>query len=589
MWSIRPSYQSFRSAFQHGVAAAAGDACTTAANRAAATIVTRTSSFSGGTRSPSVRRRCKAFVSDPGTSPGDGSFAPDAGDPGTAARRAARPRRPRESSSAAAPETARSCGSAAAPCSIMLALLAAQGAPGGCLRAAAARRARRLARALDLVVVAARPLVGLRRPGARLPPLRGARAVARPANARARERRSASCSARSSSGRSRGRCCRSCTTTGRPALTRLSAPVGLWNQLAVLGAFALPLALWRRRLAGTLLAYGWIVALLLTYSRGGILTALVVVAAWLALTDERIESAATLVAAAVPAGVVVGGRVRPARRDERRPVRRTCAGATGSIFGVLLLAGAAAAVALERLPRARRHAGAAPRPARRRAAARRGCRRLFVVVKGGRVGRGRERRRAARLDQLELPLRLVAPGLGRLPRSRARWARARARSTSRTCASARAILDFTIEPHNLPLAVPLRGGSRRARRCSCSLRRCSCAAASGGAGTSWRWRSSCPRTSCTRSSTSTGTSSRSRRSCSSSRARSSGSPPVRPVSLVRDARGGRRGAARVRRAAPAVARRALVGAGGGRARRRSTRSRWPSARARSIRCSSSRC
>src|SRR5437899_2057596 len=48
---------------------------------------------------------------------------------------------------------------------------------------------------------------------------------------------------------------------GPPGATRLRAPVGLWNQLALLGAVALPLALWLRRTAGTLLAYGWLVAL----------------------------------------------------------------------------------------------------------------------------------------------------------------------------------------------------------------------------------------------------------------------------------------------------------------------------------------
>src|SRR5207245_11089425 len=60
---------------------------------------------------------------------------------------------------------------------------------------------------------------------------------------------------------------------GPPGATRLRAPVGLWNQLALLGAIALPLALWLRRTAGTLLAYGWLVALVLTYSRGGLATA----------------------------------------------------------------------------------------------------------------------------------------------------------------------------------------------------------------------------------------------------------------------------------------------------------------------------
>ena len=65
---------------------------------------------------------------------------------------------------------------------------------------------------------------------------------------------------------------------GPPGVTRLRAPVGLWNQLALLGAFALPLALWRRRLEGTLLAYLWLVALVLTGSRGGLAVAAVVVA-----------------------------------------------------------------------------------------------------------------------------------------------------------------------------------------------------------------------------------------------------------------------------------------------------------------------
>ncbi len=35
---------------------------------------------------------------------------------------------------------------------------------------------------------------------------------------------------------------------GPPGVARLRGPVGLWNQLALLGDFALPLALWRKRL-----------------------------------------------------------------------------------------------------------------------------------------------------------------------------------------------------------------------------------------------------------------------------------------------------------------------------------------------------
>jgi O-antigen ligase len=136
---------------------------------------------------------------------------------------------------------------------------------------------------------------------------------------------------------------------GPPYVTRLRSPVGLWNQLALLGAFALPLALWRRRLDGTLLAYGWLVALLLTYSRGGLITAVLVVVAWFALTDERAESAATLIAAALPAAVAVGvAFALPGitSNGQSSHVRWR----DGLVFGLVLLLGAAAIVPLRRLP-----------------------------------------------------------------------------------------------------------------------------------------------------------------------------------------------------------------------------------------------
>jgi hypothetical protein len=139
---------------------------------------------------------------------------------------------------------------------------------------------------------------------------------------------------------------------GPPGATRLRSPVGLWNQLALLGDFALPLALWRRRLAGTLLAYAWIVALALTYSRGGIVTALLVVGAFLALTDERLESAATLAAAALPAVVVIGiAFALPGVTSDGQALHVRWR--DGLIFGAVLLAGAVAAAALERLPQPR--------------------------------------------------------------------------------------------------------------------------------------------------------------------------------------------------------------------------------------------
>ena len=84
---------------------------------------------------------------------------------------------------------------------------------------------------------------------------------------------------------------------GPPYVARLKGPIGLWNQLALICAFTLPLALWLKGRRGTLLAYGGLVALLLTYSRGGVATAVLVTIAWFAASDERIERGATLVAA----------------------------------------------------------------------------------------------------------------------------------------------------------------------------------------------------------------------------------------------------------------------------------------------------
>jgi hypothetical protein len=140
-------------------------------------------------------------------------------------------------------------------------------------------------------------------------------------------------------------------------VARLSAPVGLWNQLALLGDFALPLALWRRGVSGALLAYAWLVALVLTYSRGGIVTAVLVLAAWFWIDEDRLRAAATLVAAAVPAGIVVGisfalpGVTKSGQSTHTRWV-------DGVVFGALLVAGVAAAAGLQRrvpiLPR--RHA-----------------------------------------------------------------------------------------------------------------------------------------------------------------------------------------------------------------------------------------
>jgi O-Antigen ligase len=96
-------------------------------------------------------------------------------------------------------------------------------------------------------------------------------------------------------------------------LTRLRAPVGFWNALALLLALGVPLALWlatehRRwpaRAAGAVLLFGLVVGILLTYSRAGLLAAAAGVALWLAVGHHRFATVLALLAA-VPAAVGVG-------------------------------------------------------------------------------------------------------------------------------------------------------------------------------------------------------------------------------------------------------------------------------------------
>lgn len=135
--------------------------------------------------------------------------------------------------------------------------------------------------------------------------------------------------------------------------SRLDSPVGLWNQLALLGDFALPLALWlagRRRVLGTLLAFAWIVAIALTLSRGGVAVGVIVVALWMWLGDDPWDAAVTIVAAGVPAAGAAGiAFVLPGVTGglESSSTRWR----DGLIFGALLVAGAVAAALLSRLPR----------------------------------------------------------------------------------------------------------------------------------------------------------------------------------------------------------------------------------------------
>jgi hypothetical protein len=80
-------------------------------------------------------------------------------------------------------------------------------------------------------------------------------------------------------------------------LARLRSPIGYWNALALLGGMALVLGLWRaarKRIDGVLLVFVATTAILLAYSRGGLLIAVVVAGVWLALSSERFETLVTL-------------------------------------------------------------------------------------------------------------------------------------------------------------------------------------------------------------------------------------------------------------------------------------------------------
>jgi hypothetical protein len=110
---------------------------------------------------------------------------------------------------------------------------------------------------------------------------------------------------------------------------RLRAPLDYWNALALVAGMTLPLALWaavRReharvvRVASVVAVYLAAVALLLTYSRGGVVVALVAVAAYLLLASRRLETGAALAVALVPAVVLsVWAFGQPGLVEDGRP------------------------------------------------------------------------------------------------------------------------------------------------------------------------------------------------------------------------------------------------------------------------------
>jgi hypothetical protein len=136
-------------------------------------------------------------------------------------------------------------------------------------------------------------------------------------------------------------------------VARLSSPVGYWNVLALLTVFALPLALWIAaprtrpdwlRAAGVLYLYAALVALLLTFSRGGVAVGIVAVALWLGIARPRLESAAALGVALVPTLAVAGwafSRPGLTKDGEPHPLQVH----DGRWFGLALVLGGIAAFA----------------------------------------------------------------------------------------------------------------------------------------------------------------------------------------------------------------------------------------------------
>src|SRR5205823_14579111 len=124
---------------------------------------------------------------------------------------------------------------------------------------------------------------------------------------------------------------------------RLRAPIGYWNALALVGDAAIALGLWiarpghpaRVRVAGAVLIYAAVVAILLAYSRAGVLVAIVLVAGWLLFERDRLEALAAVALGSGVAALVAGWAVtRPGIGDDGQAYSTRVR--DGAIFGVVL-------------------------------------------------------------------------------------------------------------------------------------------------------------------------------------------------------------------------------------------------------------
>jgi hypothetical protein len=134
-------------------------------------------------------------------------------------------------------------------------------------------------------------------------------------------------------------------------VARLNSPIGYWNVLALLTVFAVPLALWIAaprtrpdwlRAAGVLYLYAALVALLLTFSRGGVAVGIAAAVLWLLIGRPRIESAAALGIAMAPTFVVAGWAFsKPGLTKDNEP--RSLQVHEGRWFALALVLGGAVA------------------------------------------------------------------------------------------------------------------------------------------------------------------------------------------------------------------------------------------------------
>src|SRR3954471_13161136 len=129
-------------------------------------------------------------------------------------------------------------------------------------------------------------------------------------------------------------------------LARLRYPLGYWNELALLAAASAPIALSllrRARVAGALLLYVGLVVGVLTYSRVGIVLAVLAALVWLAFDEQRYDSIGVLAVAWIAGALVAGlGILHPGIGDDGQPHHVRVH--DGLLFGALLAIGAIAVV-----------------------------------------------------------------------------------------------------------------------------------------------------------------------------------------------------------------------------------------------------